>query len=103
MHHLETSTAVDTISEIEPPKSTCAFVSMQLPILYTDSSLPQALENHTRKLDDCPVVASEVKRCLLTQELSLEAVVEPCYLLNQRLWNSELVSLTEHQFEDCSD
>ena len=38
-------------------------------------------------------VFSDGDRCLLTQELSSEASVEPCYLLNQRLWsNKDLVS-----------
>ncbi|ETW86538.1 hypothetical protein HETIRDRAFT_166047 [Heterobasidion irregulare TC 32-1] len=34
-----------------------------------------------------PLSVSDADRCLLTQELSSEASVEPCYLLNQRLWS----------------
>ncbi|ETW86442.1 hypothetical protein HETIRDRAFT_165967 [Heterobasidion irregulare TC 32-1] len=76
-HHLETSTAVKSIRKIKPSEKT-------------------SHENHTQKSDKCPLVSSEVKRCLLTQELSSEASIEPCYLLNQRLWSaSDLLTRLE--------
>ncbi|ETW86478.1 hypothetical protein HETIRDRAFT_308358, partial [Heterobasidion irregulare TC 32-1] len=39
---------------------------------------------------------SNIKHCLVTNELASEARVEPCYLLNQRLWdNKEMLTRLE--------
>ncbi|ETW86501.1 hypothetical protein HETIRDRAFT_412934 [Heterobasidion irregulare TC 32-1] len=53
-----------------------------------------SMRDHNRKSKRL-VASTQVKRCLLTQELSSEASVSSCYLLNQRLWNSELLSRLE--------
>ncbi|ETW86444.1 hypothetical protein HETIRDRAFT_307631 [Heterobasidion irregulare TC 32-1] len=71
-------------------------------ISRTDTPVIPSMRDHNRKSKRL-VASTQVKRCLLTQELSSEASVSSCYLLNQRLWNSELVRSTEHRFGDCSD
>ncbi|ETW86554.1 hypothetical protein HETIRDRAFT_240951, partial [Heterobasidion irregulare TC 32-1] len=39
---------------------------------------------------------SNIKHCLVTNELASEARIEPCYLLNQRLWdNKEMLTRLE--------
>ena len=91
-----------SIGGTDTPGIPCTSVFVYILILHTDLLRNQAMRDHNRKSKR--VVASpKVKRCLLTQELSSEASVSSCYLLNQRLWNSELVSSTEHRFGDCSD
>ena len=69
-------------------------VLTSLLISSADHSPPQAID-HSGNLDNRnanPLSVSDADRCLLTQELSSDASVEPCYLLNQCLWsNGDLV------------
>ena len=62
--------------------SSCNTSTPQSDRSETPGTLPQAPQ---------PAI-SNIKHCLVTNELASEARVEPCYLLNQRLWdNKEMV------------